>query len=73
MNSDSYWARIKRIPLVPERATSDGEAMICRTLDGTPVRVTKPEYFDTADPATADEKKEAALEWYESQYGVSKH
>ncbi len=47
--------------------------MICRTLDGTPVRVTKPEYFDTADPATADEKKEAALEWYESQYGVSKH
>jgi hypothetical protein len=65
---EQYWARIRRVPLTPERETSDGDAIICRMYDGTPVRVTKPEYFLSDDRQTADEKREAALAWYESQY-----
>ena len=40
---EAYWARIKRIPLYPDRDTSDGDAVMCRTADGAPARVEKPE------------------------------
>jgi len=55
-----YWPRIKRIPLYPDWATDDGDAIICRTFDGSNVvRVTKPEVF------TTDEKREVAVRHYE--------
>jgi hypothetical protein len=39
-------------------------------FDGTPVRVTKPDYFFTDEHATAEEKREAAIAWYERQYSA---
>jgi hypothetical protein len=39
-------------------------------FDGTPVRVTKPDYFFTDDHTTAEEKREAAIAWYERQYSA---
>lgn len=60
---EDYWPRIRRIPLHPDFTTDDGDAVICRTADGDPVRVTKPEIF--AD----DAKREAAIEFYSSFYG----
>lgn len=62
MTPTEYWRRIERIPLRPERKTADGEAMICRAQDGTPVRVTKPELFKS------DAEREAALRHYEAFY-----
>lgn len=59
---NEYWTRIKNIPLILERGTGDGDAFICRTLDGEPVRVTRPELLQT------DEKRAAAIELYESLY-----
>jgi len=61
VTSEAYWQRIYRIPLRPERESSDGEARICRAQDGTPVRVTKPEYL-------LEEEREAVLEAYERWY-----
>jgi hypothetical protein len=58
-----YWPRIQRIPLYPDWATDDGDAIICRTFDGlSVVRVTKPESYDS------DEKREAGVEFYEMFY-----
>jgi hypothetical protein len=57
-----YWARIQRIPLFPDFETDDGNAIICRTHDGSPVRVTRPEALQT------DEKREAANSFYEMFY-----
>jgi hypothetical protein len=58
-----YWARINRIPLYPDWATDDGEAVICRTRDGMQiVRVTRAEYFHS------DEEREAAISFYEANY-----
>jgi hypothetical protein len=57
-----YWPRIKRIPLYPDFATDDGDAVICRTQSGDPVRVTKPEVLAT------DAKREAAISFYETFY-----
>jgi hypothetical protein len=47
--------------------------MICRAFEGTPVRVTKPEYFQSDNQATAEEKREAAIAWYESQYSAARN
>lgn len=61
-----FWPRIGRIPLVigPDL----GEAVLCRTADGAiPVRVTKPEYFNT------DVDREAHLRHLEIFYGVSRN
>ena len=55
-----YWARIRAIPLILEKELGDGEAVLCRTLEGEPVRVTKPEFLDTP------EKRLAAIEHYEA-------
>jgi hypothetical protein len=58
-----YWPRIELIPLYPDWATDDGDAVICRTYDGRGVvRVTKPEVLQT------DEKREAAIQLYEFWY-----
>ncbi len=58
-----YWGRVKRIPLYPDWATDDGDAVICRTHDGRGiVRVTKPEILLT------DEKREAAISFLEALY-----
>jgi hypothetical protein len=59
---DDYWPRVGRIPLYPDFATDDGDAVICRTSDNQPVRVTRPERFDS------DEKRAAAIEFYELNY-----
>ena len=59
---EDYWPRIRRIPLIPDYNTDDGDAVICRAQDGTPVRVTKPEVLLT------DEKREAAIRTYETYY-----
>jgi hypothetical protein len=55
---DAYLARIKHVPLIYERDAADGEAVICRRADGTPVRVTKPEFF-------RPEEREAVIRTYE--------
>jgi hypothetical protein len=61
-----YWPRIQRIPLYPDWLTDDGDAVICRTDDGQGVvRVTKPERLET------DEKREAAIRFYETFYKPS--
>jgi hypothetical protein len=67
VSPEDYWKRISRIPLYRERDTSDGEAVICRAQDGTPVRVTKPEYFKS------EEEMEATLRWYEACYSPRRH
>lgn len=59
---EEYWARVKNIPLFPDFATDDGDAVVCRTHDNQPVRVTKPEILQT------DEKRAAAIEHYEMFY-----
>ena len=62
-----YWARITRIPLFFDRNTDDGEAAIYRNQNGQPVRVTKP------DSIESDEKREAAVSYYESTYTIRSH
>lgn len=57
-----YWARIRAIPLFGDQELPDGDAVLCRTLDNEPVRVTKPEYLET------DEKRAAVIEHYEAFY-----
>jgi hypothetical protein len=63
-----YWPRIQRIPLYPDWATDNGDAVICRTHDGMGVvRVTKPEVLET------DDKREAAVVFYEMFYRPTAH
>jgi len=51
---DEYWARVKQIPLYPDWASDNGDAVICRTYDGQGiVRVTKPEILGTDDKRAA--------------------
>jgi hypothetical protein len=64
---EEYWARIGNIPLIKERETSDKEAVLCRTLEGAPVRVTKPEFF------RSDDERAAAIELLEDFYKKSRH
>ena len=64
---EEYWARIRSIPLEKERETGDGEAVLCRTLEGSPVRVTKPEMFNSND------ERAAAIELYEDFYKKVRH
>jgi hypothetical protein len=64
---DEYWARVRQLPLHRERESADGEAVIHRTDQGEPVRVTKPETLVT------DEKREAAISFYESFYKPAAH
>ena len=59
---EEYWVRISRIPLFPDFATDDGDAIVCRTATNQPVRVTKPEVLGTND------KRAAAIEHYEMFY-----
>lgn len=59
---DEYWVRVKNIPLFIERETGDGDAFLCRTIEGQPARITKPEVLVT------DEKRAAAIELYEGLY-----
>ena len=61
-SAEEYWVRIRNIPLILEKELGDGEAILCRTLDGDPVRVTKPEYLGT------DDKRAAVIEHYEAFY-----
>jgi len=58
---EGYWARIKNVPLIPERESTDGTAVICRTTDGMPVYVTKPDKF-------SPEEREAMVRNYEARY-----
>jgi len=62
-----YWTAIERIPLFFERETSDGEAQIRRTFDNQPVRVTKPEYFNSED------ERIAAIAFYRALYAPLKN
>lgn len=57
-----YWPRIKRIPLFFDREISDGESVLYRAQDGSPVRVTKPDFFKS------DEERAAAIEFLEANY-----
>lgn len=59
-SEEEYWARIRSIPLIKEKELGDGEAILCRTIEGEPVRVTKPEFFHTP------EERAAAINHYES-------
>ncbi len=59
---ETYWARIRRIPLYPDYDSDDGDAVICRDQDGHPVRVTLPEVLLT------DDKREVAVTLYEELY-----
>jgi hypothetical protein len=59
-SEEEYWARIRAIPLIKEKDLGDGEAVLCRTIEGDPVRVTKPEFLGTF------EKRAAAIEHYEA-------
>ena len=61
MSPEEYWEFIEKIPLRPERDSSDGEAVICRAQDGSPVRVTKPEYL-------SDEERTSVAQSYEMWY-----
>ena len=56
-----YWPRIKRIPLYFDREI-DAEAALYRMQDGSPVRVTRPEFFKT------DQERAAAVEFLELMY-----
>lgn len=63
MTPDQYWARIRAIPLLAVRDSSDGDAVICRqphTQDT--VSVTKPEFYKD------DNEMEATLRFYEQMY-----
>ena len=62
MTPEAYWARIKRIPLYPDRDSSDGDAIMCWTADRMLARVEKPERHDP-------EKLDALVRFYEAFYG----
>lgn len=64
---EEYWARVENIPLIKERETGDKEAFLCRTLEGSPVRVTKPDFFKS------DDERAAAIEMLEDFYKKSRH
>lgn len=59
-SDEEYWARVRAIPLIIEKELGSGEAVLCRTLEGEPVRVTKPQYLET------NEKRRATIEHYEA-------
>jgi hypothetical protein len=57
-----YWPRVTRIPLLFVREISDGESFLYRTHEGSPVRVTKLEFFDT------NAECETAIGYLEAMY-----
>ena len=61
MSPEDYWGRIERIPLRFERTSADPDALIYRAQDGTPVRVTKPEYLR---PEEREDVVRAYEQWY---------
>jgi len=60
-----YWTRIRNIPLIFEKELGDGDAMLCRTSNGDPVRVTRPETLGS------DAERLAVIEHYEAFYKKS--
>jgi hypothetical protein len=65
VNVPDYWARIKLLPLHPDRDSSDGDAVLFRDNNGNPVRIEKPDRH-------ADERREAYLAFYEQMYSLSR-
>lgn len=63
---EEYWARVARIPLFFDRDIADGEAKLYRTQSAEPVRVTRPEFFES------DDARRMSIEFLESMYSAQK-
>jgi len=62
LTNEEYWARIKRIPLHPDKDSVDGDAVWCWTAEQQQVRIDKPDRHTS-------EARRALIEFYETFHG----